>query len=112
MIAQISLTALLFAVMLYAWLQYRRSPVVGLLSMLAAIGGLYFVWIPSHATQLAAFAGVGRGVDLVLYIWVAISMLILLNLHLKLRMQMELITTLARSLAIANAREKTGRHVH
>ncbi len=83
---------------------------VGLLSMLAALGGLYFVWIPSHATRLAAFAGIGRGVDLVLYIWVVISLLILLNLHLKLRMQMELITTLARALAIANAREKSGRH--
>ncbi|MDO9413139.1 MAG: DUF2304 domain-containing protein [Pseudolabrys sp.] len=111
MIAQISLTALLFAVMLYAYLQYRRSPVVGLLSMLAALVGLYFVWIPAHATKLAEFAGVGRGVDLVLYVWVAISLLVLLNLHLKLRMQMELITTLARSLAIANAREKSGRHV-
>lgn len=111
MIAQLSLTALLAAVLLYAYLQYRRSPVVGLLSMLAAFGGLYFVWIPSHATRLAAFAGVGRGVDLVLYIWVAISMLILLNLHLKLRMQMELITTLARALAIANAGGKSGRHV-
>lgn len=111
MIAQISLTALLFAVMLYAWLQYRRSPVVGLLSMLAAVVGLYFVWFPSQATRLAEFAGVGRGVDLVLYVWVAISMLILLNLHLKLRMQMELITTLARSLAIANAREKTNHNV-
>lgn len=110
MIAQISLTALLTAVLLYAYLQYRRSPVVGLLSMLAAFGGLYFVWIPSHATQLATFAGVGRGVDLVLYIWVVISMLILLNLHLKLRMQMESITALARALAIANARAKTDRY--
>lgn len=110
MIAQLALTALLAAVLLYAYLQYRRSPVVGLLAMLAAFIGLYFVWIPAHATRLAEFAGVGRGVDLVLYVWVAISMLVLLNLHLKLRMQMDLITTLARSLAIANAREKTGRH--
>lgn len=110
MIAQISLTALLFAVMLYAWSQYRRSPAVGLLSLLAALGGLYFVWFPSHATKLAEFAGVGRGVDLIIYMWVAISLLIVLNLHLKLRMQMELITTLARSVAIANAREKLSRH--
>ncbi|MDP2410829.1 MAG: DUF2304 domain-containing protein [Pseudolabrys sp.] len=109
MIAQVSLTALLFAVMLYAWSQYRRSPTVGLLSLLAALVGLYFVWLPSHATQLAAFAGVGRGVDLVLYIWVVISMLVLLNLHLKIRMQMELITALARALAIANAHGKANR---
>jgi hypothetical protein len=103
MIAQISLSALLFAVMLYAWSEYRRSPAVSLVSLLAALGGLYFVWVPSHATRLAELAGVGRGVDLVIYTWVAISMLVLLNLHLKLRMQMELITVLARALAIANA---------
>lgn len=109
MIAQISLSALLFFVLLYAWSQYRRAPAVGLLSVLAAVGGLYFVWMPSHATQLAAFAGVGRGVDLVIYIWVVISLLVVLNLHLKLRMQMELITALARSLAIANARAQTRR---
>ena len=107
MIAQISLSALLFAVLLYAWSQYRRAPAVGLLSVLAAFVGLYFVWMPSHATQLAAFAGVGRGVDLVIYVWVVISLLVVLNLHLKLRMQMELITALARSLALANARGQT-----
>lgn len=109
MIAQFALTGLLSVVLLYSWSQYRRSPAVGFLSMLAASGGLYFVWVPSHATQLAAFAGVGRGVDLVIYVWVAISLLVMLNLHLKLRMQMELITTLARALAIANAREQTRR---
>jgi hypothetical protein len=101
MIAQLFLTALLLGILLYAWLQYRRSPLVGLLSMLSALAGLYFVWVPSHATRLAAFAGIGRGVDLILYIWVAISLIVLLNLHLKLRAQMELITVLARQIAIA-----------
>lgn len=107
MIAQISLSVLLFAVLLYAWSQYRRAPAVGLLSLIAALGGLYFVWVPSHASQLAAVVGIGRGVDLVIYLWVVISLLVVLNLHLKLRMQMELITALARSLAIANARAQT-----
>jgi len=109
MIAQLSLTALLFAVMLYALSQYRRAPAVGLLSMLVALVGLYFVWLPAHATRLATFAGIGRGVDLVLYVWVVISMLMLLNLHLRLRMQMEQITSLARALAIAKARETASR---
>ena len=86
----------------------RRSPVVGLFVGLAALGGLYFVWMPSHATRLAALVGIGRGVDLIIYIWVVISLLLLLNLHLKLRAQMELITVLARELAIANARSSPG----
>lgn len=104
MIAQIVLTALLGGILLYAWTEYRRSPVIGVFALLAACGGLYFVWLPSHATALAEFAGVGRGVDLIIYTWVVISLLLLLNLHLKLRAQMELITTLAREIAIANAR--------
>jgi hypothetical protein len=104
MIAQLALTALSFAILLYAWMEYPRSPMVGLFAWLAALGGLYFVWVPSHATQLAALVGIGRGVDLIIYTWVGISLLVLLNLHLKLRSEMELITVMAREIAIANAR--------
>jgi hypothetical protein len=104
MIARLLLSVLLFAVMVYAWSEYRRSPVVGLASMLAGAGGLYFVWFPARASALAELAGIGRGVDLILYTWVAISLLILLNLHLKLRAQMEIITALAREMALAGPR--------
>jgi hypothetical protein len=103
MIAQLFFTMLLLIVVLYAWAQYRRSPAIGLLSVLAAIAGLYFVWMPSHATRLAELLGIGRGVDLVIYTWVAFSLIALLNLHLKLRAQMELITVLARELALTKA---------
>jgi hypothetical protein len=103
MIAQIFLSILLFGILFYAWVEYRRSPVVGLAAMLAACGGLYFVWLPTHATMLAEIAGIGRGVDLIIYVWVVISLVIFLNLHLKLRSQMELITELAREIAILKA---------
>ena len=104
MIAQLILSAFLLGILLYALTEYRRSPAVGLIAVLAAVGGLYFVWVPSHATHLADFVGIGRGVDLIIYIWIVISLLLLLNLHLKLRAHMELITVLVRELAIANAR--------
>lgn len=103
MIAQFFLTALLFIILLYAATAYRLAPVIGLVASVAALAGLYFVWFPAHATVLAEFAGIGRGVDLIVYTWVVISLIILLNLHLKLRAQMELITQLARRIAIANA---------
>jgi small membrane protein len=102
-IAQLILTALLSVLLLYAWSQYRRSPAVGLLSLITSGFGLYFVWVPSHATKLAEWAGIGRGVDLIIYTWVAVSLIVLLNLHLKIRMQLELITQLARAIAILNA---------
>src|SRR5262245_52837153 len=106
MIAQLILSALLFFILLYCRIEYRQSPVVALSAMLATLLGLYFVWVPSDVTLLAAHVGVVRGVDLILYVWTVISFIILLNLHLKLRAQMELITTLARSLAIAGVKKE------
>jgi hypothetical protein len=104
MIAQLILSVLLAAILLYAWTEYRRSPAVAVLAVFAATAGLYFVWVPEHSTQLAELVGIGRGVDLILYIWVCISLIVLLNLHLKLRTQTELITTLARKIALTEAR--------
>lgn len=104
MIAQLILSTLLAAILLYAWTEYRRSPAVAILTVLVATAGVYFVWVPEHSTLLAELVGIGRGVDLMLYIWVCLSLIVLLNLHLKLRTQMELITTLAREIAIADAK--------
>lgn len=104
MIAQIGLSILLAGIMLYAWAEHPRAPAVSAVAMLVTAAGLYFVWLPQHASWLAARAGIGRGVDLIIYTWVALSLLVMLNLHLKLRSQLELITALARELAIANAR--------
>jgi small membrane protein len=103
MVAQLVLTALLFGILLYAWTEYRRSPAVSVAAVLAVCGGLYFVWFPRHATVMAEFVGIGRGVDLIIYVWVVISLLIGFNLHLKLRAQMELITELAREIALLKA---------
>ncbi|HEY7661633.1 MAG TPA: DUF2304 domain-containing protein [Xanthobacteraceae bacterium] len=103
MIAQLILSTLLTAVLVYAWAEYRRSPAVAILTILIATAGIYFIWVPEHSTQLAELVGIGRGVDLILYIWVCLSLVVVLNLHLKLRTHMELITTLARKLAIAEA---------
>ena len=102
MIARALLSLLLCCVLVYAWVEYRRSPVIALSSVVASLAGIYFVWVPSHSTLVAEFVGVGRGADLVLYLWVCISLIVLLNLHLKLRAQRELITKLARSIAMAN----------
>jgi small membrane protein len=105
-IAQTVISMLLIGVVVYAAIERRRSPVVAVLSIIAAAAGLYFSWTPDHATQVAVWAGVGRGVDLILYIWVCISLIVLLNLHLKLRSQMELVTVMARMIALAEARRR------
>lgn len=110
MIAPIVLSTILSGILVYAWSEQRRVPLVATCTIVAAAAGLYFVWLPSHANMLAELAGVGRGADLMLYLWVLISLLILFNLHLKLRSQMELITQLAREVALLrtelNGRDK------
>jgi small membrane protein len=105
MIAQLLLTAFLTLVLVYAWSAHRTVPIIGLLAGGAALAGLYFVWLPEHATALAAFAGIGRGSDLIVYTWVVISLLIMLNLHIKLRLHLDMITRLARAVAIDRAKE-------
>ena len=102
MIAQAILSLLLSGVLVYAWAEYRRSPVVASLSVAVSLAGLFFVWLPSESTRVAEFVGIGRGVDLILYVWVCISLIVLLNLHLKLRTQQDMITKLARAIALAN----------
>ena len=104
MIAQFIFSILLAGIVVYAWSEYARSPVVAVLTLLVASAGLYFVWMPEHSTQLAEAVGIGRGVDLILYVWVCLSLIVLLNLHLKLRTQMESITALARKIALAEGR--------
>ena len=105
MIAQIGLSILLGGVLVYAWTEYRRAPIISVLSILAATAGLYFVWLPNHATRLATLVGIGRGVDLIIYVWVVISLILLFNLHLKLRLQAERITIVMREIALADARK-------
>jgi hypothetical protein len=102
-IAQIMLSVLMVIVLIYAGIEYARAPSIGFLTILAALCGLYLVWAPEQANALAHFAGVSRGVDLIIYNWVVISFALFLNLHLKLRSQTELITTLVREIAITNA---------
>jgi len=102
MIAQAILSPLLSGVLVYAWAEHRRSPIVASLSVAVSLAGLFFVWVPSESTRVAEFVGIGRGVDLILYLWVCISLIVLLNLHLKLRTQQDMITKLARAIALAN----------
>ena len=105
MTAQLMLSILLLGVVVYAWTEYKRVPIVALLSAMVSIGGVYFIWFPEASTRWAEFVGIGRGADLILYTWSCISLLVILNLHLKLRSQLEMITGLARTIAIANAQQ-------
>ena len=68
MIAQIGLSILLAVIVVYAWTNTRGRR-QSASSRCSAAAGLYFVWLPEHATWLAELVGIGRGVDLILYVW-------------------------------------------
>src|SRR4029453_18012654 len=104
MIAQLILSALLAAILLYAWTEYRRSPAVAILTLLVATAGVYFVWVPEHSTRLAELVGIGRGGDLILFILVCLSLIVVLNPHVKLPRKTKLIPRLAREIAIPAAK--------
>lgn len=103
MIAQIVFSCVLVSVILVAFTQLARLPLVGGLVITVSLFGAYLVWMPESATQIAHYVGIGRGTDLVLYIWVLISFCALLVLYLVVRGQLQLITALARRIALVEA---------
>jgi small membrane protein len=59
MIAQLILSAFLLNIFPPGDTEYGRSPAVGLVTVSLHLADVYFVWVPSHATDLADFVGVG-----------------------------------------------------
>jgi small membrane protein len=107
MIAQLLLSLLLAAMLAYAAVAARRTRLVSGLIGAAALAGIFFVWQPDRANELAHDVGIGRGADLVLYVWVVLTMLVGLNLHLRLRTQTIRTTELARALALLEAERRS-----
>jgi hypothetical protein len=90
----------------YGWRQRRVSPAIGVTMPLVSLLGIALVLRPNWAQLGADLLGIGRGADLVLYLWSVASLLLLANLHFRMRAQSALITTLARELAIVEARQR------
>jgi len=104
MIAQIVFSLVLLAILLMAIVQLRQIPLVGAVVICAALFGGYLIWSPEQATAMAHWLGVGRGTDLVLYVWVLISFAVMLILYFNSREQLQSVTSLARAIALAEAR--------
>ena len=90
-------------VIAYGLREWRRSRLVGLSLVVISLVGMFFVWFPAVADEIAALAGVTRGADLVLYCYSATSFVLLLNLALKQRELQQSITGLARHISLSTA---------
>lgn len=102
MIIKVILIFGLTLVLLYALLQRSRSLYISIVMSLVSLAGMYFVWSPESANELAHSVGVGRGADLVIYCWLVISLIISMNLQFKILQLQSAITILVREVALQN----------
>jgi hypothetical protein len=99
---RILLTVGLLLFLVYATSQRDKSHLVFYATLIIGAAGLFFVWMPEQANDIAYLLGVGRGADLILYCWILTSLIMGLNLHLLIRENQQITTELARRLALAH----------
>jgi hypothetical protein len=98
---RILLTVGLLVFLVYGTSQRGKSGFVFYATLAIGAAGLFFVWMPEQANDLAYLLGVGRGADLILYCWILTSLIMALNLHVLIRENQQVTTELARQLALA-----------
>jgi len=96
------LTVGLLVFLVYGTSQRGKSLFVFYATLAIGAAGLFFVWMPEEANDLAYLLGVGRGADLILYCWILTSLIMALNLHVLIRENQQVTTELARQLALAH----------
>ena len=99
---RILLTFGLMVFLVYGITQRGKSRFVYQATLAIGAAGLFFVWMPEQANDLAYLLGVGRGADLILYCWILTSLIMALNLHVLIRENQQMMTELARQLALAH----------
>jgi hypothetical protein len=99
---RILLTVGLLVFLVYATSQRDKSRLVFYATLVIGAAGLFFVWMPEEANDIAYLLGVGRGADLILYCWILTSLIMGLNLHLLIRENQQIMTELARRFALAH----------
>ena len=99
---RILLTVGLLVFLVYGTSQRGKSRFVFHATLAIGAAGLFFVWMPEQANDLAYLLGVGRGADLILYCWILTSLIMALNLHVLIRENQQVTTELARQLALAH----------
>lgn len=102
---RILLTVGLLTFLVYGTSQREKSRFVFHATLATTAAGLFFVWLPEQANDLAYLLGVGRGADLLLYCWILTSLIVALNLHVLIRANLRLTTELARQLALSHPLE-------
>ena len=79
---------------------YQRLTIMFIYGFLA-----FFIIYPQKADRVAAFFGIGRGVDLIIYLSIAVLSLIVAILYAKVKINERALTKIVRELAIMQAKK-------
>ena len=94
-----------FLVLLFAILQQRAlGRIFKMISILLLLVATYVVIFPHVTNRVAAFAGVGRGADLIIYLCMAVGACLLTVLYIRLKSAELRIARLVQRLAIEKRR--------
>lgn len=100
MIIQFVLSFIFLVLFAYGIHEKNKSKGIGLIIYGCSVAGGFFVWFPEYTGDIARFAGVGRGADLVLYLSVVIGFAVAFTLYLKIYSCMKMLTELVRQAAL------------
>lgn len=101
MIAQIILALILLVPLVYVQLQSSSPRSVKLLITMTVLAGEYLILFPGHSGVVAAYVGIGRGVDLIMYIWLIVSFAMIISLFFSLRMVNQDLIRLSQQIALS-----------
>jgi small membrane protein len=107
MTIQVFLTVLLLGVALLVAAQRTSSRFIQLAVLAVIAVGVYFVWAPERANDLAAAVGVSRGADLLFYLWVIITLALIMFMYFKIQRLAQRVTRLSRAIALSHPRRPT-----
>ena len=71
--------------------------------MLITSIGIVLVCHPELTQIMATWAGIGRGVDIIIYLFLAIMTLVILDVYIRLHSTNELLTKMVRNIALLEA---------
>ncbi|MBI1344475.1 MAG: DUF2304 family protein [Terrimonas sp.] len=82
---QIVLTVFILLIAVYMYRRLRTTIIDLLLILVFAVVGVFFVIFPDTTTEIAHFAGVNRGADMIFYLAILFLLFLVIKLYARLR---------------------------
>ncbi len=100
---QILLTLCIVFIAIYIYIRLRSTLFDVILILIFVCAGVFFVFFPDTTTEIAHYAGVSRGADLLFYFAILFLFFLILKLYSRLRSVEKKFTELVRSKSLEEA---------